>query len=106
MAVVGACINVLYQTLRNDGAPLAASVAFSGLAFALSFALIRWLGAAFMKVGFKGKDMSKVKKTEMCVVHSLGARSKKHKALQEADDFVCIDQRPWARFAQWSIFSS
>jgi UDP-N-acetylglucosamine--dolichyl-phosphate N-acetylglucosaminephosphotransferase len=55
----------LANTLQGDGEPLIASIAFSGLAFACCYALIRWLGNAFMKRGFKGKDLCKLKQTEM-----------------------------------------
>jgi UDP-N-acetylglucosamine--dolichyl-phosphate N-acetylglucosaminephosphotransferase len=60
-----ACVGILANTLHGDGEPLIASVAFSGLAFAFSYALIRWLGDAFIKRGFKGRDLCKLKKTEM-----------------------------------------
>jgi UDP-N-acetylglucosamine--dolichyl-phosphate N-acetylglucosaminephosphotransferase len=60
-----ACVGVLANTLQGDGEPLVASIAFSGLAFAFSYALIRWLGDAFIKRGFKGRDLCKLKKTEM-----------------------------------------
>ena len=60
-----ACMGIIANTLQGDGEPLIASIAFSGLAFSFSYALIRWLGAAFMKVGFKGRDMAKLKHVEM-----------------------------------------
>lgn len=60
-----ACAGVLANTLHGDGEPLVASIAFSGLAFVSCYALIRWLGDAFMKRGFKGKDLCKLKQTEM-----------------------------------------
>lgn len=60
-----ACIGILANTLQGDGEPLVASIAFSGLAFASSYALIRWLGNAFISRGFKGKDLCKVKQTDM-----------------------------------------
>lgn len=60
-----ACIGILANTLQGEGEPLIASIAFSGLAFALSYALIRWLGHAFIRRGFKGKDLCKLKQTEM-----------------------------------------
>jgi UDP-N-acetylglucosamine--dolichyl-phosphate N-acetylglucosaminephosphotransferase len=60
-----ACIGVLANTLQGDGEPLIASIAFSGLAFAFCYALIRWLGDAFIKRGFKGRDLCKLKQTEM-----------------------------------------
>jgi UDP-N-acetylglucosamine--dolichyl-phosphate N-acetylglucosaminephosphotransferase len=64
-AVSLACIGVLATTLQGEGEPLIASIAFSGLAFASCYALIRWLGNAFMKRGFKGRDLCKLKQTEM-----------------------------------------
>lgn len=60
-----ACVGVIANTLQGDGEPLIASIAFSGVAFAASYALIRWLGNAFMAKGFKGKDLCKLKQTEM-----------------------------------------
>jgi UDP-N-acetylglucosamine--dolichyl-phosphate N-acetylglucosaminephosphotransferase len=60
-----ACVGVLANTLEGDGEPLIASIAFSGLAFSFCYALIRWLGNAFMRRGFKGKDLCKLKQTEM-----------------------------------------
>jgi hypothetical protein len=60
-----ACVGVLANTLQREGEPLIASIAFSGLAFASCYALIRWLGDAFMRRGFKGKDLCKLKQTEM-----------------------------------------
>lgn len=42
-----------------------ASLAFSGLAFSTTFALIRWAGPAFIKKGQKGKDMSKINPREI-----------------------------------------
>jgi UDP-N-acetylglucosamine--dolichyl-phosphate N-acetylglucosaminephosphotransferase len=60
-----ACVGILANTFQGDGEPLIASIAFSGLAFASCYALIRWLGNAFMRRGFKGKDLCKLKQTEM-----------------------------------------
>lgn len=71
ISVAVACIGVLANTLHGDGEPLVASVAFSGLAFASCYALIRWLGNAFMRRGFKGKDLCKLKQTEMQVPNLL-----------------------------------
>ncbi|KAF3037629.1 tunicamycin resistance protein [Didymella heteroderae] len=64
-AVSWASITVLVNTFRGEGEPLIAAMAFSALAFAASYALIRWLGDAFMRRGFKGKDLCKVKKNEI-----------------------------------------
>jgi len=64
-ALSAACIGILANTFHGDGEPLIASLALSGLAFAFSFCLIRWLGDAFMRVGLKGRDMAKVRRVEM-----------------------------------------
>ena len=61
------CIAIIANTFQGDGEPLIASLSFSGLAFAASYSMIRWLGPVFVKAGLKGKDMSKVKKVEMYV---------------------------------------
>ncbi|KAH7391487.1 putative UDP-N-acetylglucosamine:dolichyl phosphate N-acetylglucosamine-1-phosphate transferase [Cadophora sp. MPI-SDFR-AT-0126] len=60
-----ACMGIISNTFRGDGEPLIASLAFSGIAFAASYSMIRWLGPTFMKAGLKGKDMSKVQKKEI-----------------------------------------
>lgn len=60
-----ACVGIISNTFRGDGEPLVASLAFSGIAFAASYAMIRWLGPTFLKAGLKGKDMSKVHKKEI-----------------------------------------
>ncbi|KAI1911665.1 tunicamycin resistance protein [Ophidiomyces ophidiicola] len=65
VALALACFGVLVSNVQNDGEPLIASVALSGIAFAASFCLIRWLGPVFMKAGLKGKDMSKMKQLEL-----------------------------------------
>lgn len=66
LALLAACIGILANTFQGDGEPLIASLAFSGIAFASCYALIRWLGDAFMRAGFKGRDLSKLKNVEMC----------------------------------------
>lgn len=60
-----ACVGVVANTFQGDGEPLIASLAFSGIAFSATYAMIRWLGPTFMKAGLKGKDMSKVHKKEI-----------------------------------------
>lgn len=67
LSLLIACIAILGQTLHGDGAPLVASIAFSGVAYCVTYALIRWLGPAFIKAGLKGRDMGKLRKHEMCV---------------------------------------
>lgn len=61
------CFGILANTFQGDGEPLIASLAFSGIAFASSYCLIRWLGTVFMAAGLKGRDMAKARKPEMCV---------------------------------------
>ena len=59
LAVV--CAVILARSFENgEGEPLIASLCFSGLAFAASYAMIRWLGRTFVNAGLKGRDMSKV----------------------------------------------
>lgn len=65
LALSVGCLAVIFQTFQGDGAPLVASLALSGLAFASCYAMIRWLGETFMKAGLKGKDMSKKGRPEM-----------------------------------------
>ncbi len=63
LALTAACATVLANTVqRDDGAPLTASVALSGAAFAACYAMIRWLGPTFVKAGIKGVDMSKAQR--------------------------------------------
>jgi len=64
-ALSAASLAVLVRSWRDDGEPIYASIALSGVAFASSYAVIRWTGAAFMRVGLKGKDMSKKVAIEM-----------------------------------------
>lgn len=61
---LASCV-VISKTITDDGGPLTAAVAFSGIAFAATFSMIRWLGPTFMQAGLKGKDMSKVHKKEI-----------------------------------------
>lgn len=65
LALSAACVGIIANTFHGDGEPLIASLAFSGIAFAFTFSLIRWLGDTFMAAGLKGRDMSKVRKVEM-----------------------------------------
>ncbi|OJJ32168.1 hypothetical protein ASPWEDRAFT_116729 [Aspergillus wentii DTO 134E9] len=65
LVLVGVCVGVMINTFQGEGAPLVASIAFSGIAFAITFSMIRWLGPVFMKAGLKGKDMAKPKKPEI-----------------------------------------
>ena len=65
LSLTAACLAVVANTLHGDGEPLIASLAFSGVAFSFTYALIRWLGPTFMKAGLKGRDMAKTRITEM-----------------------------------------
>jgi UDP-N-acetylglucosamine--dolichyl-phosphate N-acetylglucosaminephosphotransferase len=60
-----ACFAILINAWQSDGEPLFASLAISGLAFAFSYAVIRWTGDVFLKRGYKGKDFSKKNPIEM-----------------------------------------
>lgn len=63
--LVGSSSGLIYTVFQGDGEPLVASLGFSGIAFAGTFALISWLGDAFKKVGLKGKDISKSDRREL-----------------------------------------
>jgi hypothetical protein len=65
VSVFLASVGIIANTFHGDGEPLIASLAFSGIAFSATYAMIRWLGPTFMKAGLKGKDMSKVNKKEI-----------------------------------------
>lgn len=67
LLTVGLCLGIIANTFQKDGEPLIASLAFSGIAFSVSYALIRWLGPKFIKVGLKGRDLCKTKTSEMLV---------------------------------------
>ena len=94
--IFGAGVAIIANSFNGDGNPIVASLAYSGIAFSSTYCLIRWLGDVFMKAGFKGKDMSKARKVEMCVRLSC-------RALDQAADRATA-RRPWAQFAQWCIF--
>ena len=65
LTLSAACVGIIINTFNGDGEPLIASLAFSGIAFALAYSLIRWLGDVFLKANLKGRDMSKTKNVEM-----------------------------------------
>jgi UDP-N-acetylglucosamine--dolichyl-phosphate N-acetylglucosaminephosphotransferase len=65
MALSAACLAVTANTFEGDGEPLIASLAFSGLAFAATYALVRWAAPAFVEAGRKGRDMSKTNAKEI-----------------------------------------
>jgi len=92
---MGTMINSFQGYGDGDGAPLFASVAFSGVAFAITYSLIRWLGPVFMKAGLKGKDMAKPKKPEMYVLRP---------TKQSISANYCLVQRQWEPFVRLYIF--
>ncbi|KAL3470640.1 glycosyl transferase family 4-domain-containing protein [Aspergillus californicus] len=59
LILAGGCLGVLANTFEGEGAPLVASIAFGGIAFAVTYGMIRWLGPVFIKAGLSGKDMAK-----------------------------------------------
>jgi UDP-N-acetylglucosamine--dolichyl-phosphate N-acetylglucosaminephosphotransferase len=65
MAISAACLAVVANTFQGDGEPLIASLAFSVLAFAATYAMVRWAGPAFVEAGRKGRDMSKTSSKEI-----------------------------------------
>lgn len=78
LILVGVCLGIIFNTFQGEGAPLVASIAFSGIAFATTFSLIRWLGPVFMNAGLKGKDMAKPRRPEMYVADLfLGCRNRR-----------------------------
>ena len=74
LGLTAICFSILANTLRGEGEPLIASLAFSGIAFALTFSLIRWLEGVFIRANLKGRDMSKLGKVEMFVLVSSATR--------------------------------
>lgn len=96
LTITGASVGVLLNTFQgdDDGNPLVASIAFSCLAFSATYSSIRWLGDVFMKAGFKGRDMGKLKKTEMSV-------NERRQVEVTLDADFAIDLRPWELFVPW-----
>lgn len=70
LTLVAACVGVLAKTFQDEGEPVIASIALSGIAFAGAFSLIRWLGDVFIKAGLKGQDMCKLRRVEMYAVQN------------------------------------
>ncbi|KAI9892192.1 MAG: tunicamycin resistance protein [Vezdaea aestivalis] len=73
LTLSAASIGVIANTFQGDGEPLIASFAFSVLAYAFTFSLIRWLGDTFIKAGLKGKDLCKARRPE--IPETMGAVS-------------------------------
>lgn len=65
LTVAGASLAVLANTFHGDGEPLVASLALSLAAFALCYAMIRWLGPTFVAAGFRGRDLLKPRRPEL-----------------------------------------
>ncbi|KAG5926878.1 hypothetical protein E4U42_002845 [Claviceps africana] len=61
----GSALAVLANTFRGDGEALIASLALSVAASCLCYAMIRWLGPAFMRAGFRGRDLGKTTRVEI-----------------------------------------
>ncbi|KOS17955.1 UDP-N-acetylglucosamine--dolichyl-phosphate N-acetylglucosaminephosphotransferase [Escovopsis weberi] len=59
VTLAGASLAILANTFHGDGEPLIASLALSLLAFALCYAMIRWLGPTFIRAGLRGRDLGK-----------------------------------------------
>nr|POE82468.1 udp-n-acetylglucosamine--dolichyl-phosphate n-acetylglucosaminephosphotransferase [Quercus suber] len=59
------CVAALLNGWTSNGEPLFASLAISGLAFAFTYALVRWTGNDFIKRGYKGRDLSKKNRPEI-----------------------------------------
>ena len=59
-ALTAACGAVLANTvLQDDGAPLSASLALSGVGFAATYALVRWLGPTFVRAGLSASTCAR-----------------------------------------------
>ncbi|EDN10642.1 conserved hypothetical protein [Histoplasma mississippiense (nom. inval.)] len=65
LALLVTSLGVITNTFQGDGQPLITSLALSGIAFAATFSLIRWLGGVFVKAGLKGRDMAKLRRVEL-----------------------------------------
>ena len=65
VALSAASLAIIANTFHGDGEPLVASLALSILAFALAYAMIRWLGPTFIKAGFRGRDLGKLTKVDI-----------------------------------------
>ncbi|KAF3919181.1 Phospho-N-acetylmuramoyl-pentapeptide-transferase [Arthrobotrys entomopaga] len=63
--LMSGCTAIIIAAFRSHGEPIVASLGFSGFAFAATYCLIPWLGDAFKRVGFKGKDMAKTHRPEI-----------------------------------------
>lgn len=59
LVLFGGSIAVLANTFQGDGAPVVAALAFSTLAFSVTYAFIRWSAQSFAAAGMKGRDLSK-----------------------------------------------
>jgi hypothetical protein len=104
LSIFGAGVGILANTFHDDGEPLIAALAFSGVAFSLTYALIRWLGEAFMKAGFKGKDLSKTRTNEMYArVNTCFDPIQPSNSIPGAPADHPLDPRPWAPSAPWYI---
>lgn len=68
--LAGASIGIIYSTYTSESSPLCAALGLSGLSFCATFALITWLGPAFVRRGLNGKDL--LKKDQGVLPESMG----------------------------------
>lgn len=78
LVLAGACLGVLVNTFEGEGAPLVPAIAFSGIAFSVTFSMVRWLGPVFIRAGLSGKDMAKPTRPVMYVSPAIGAVASRH----------------------------
>lgn len=60
-----ACVAVIANTFQGDGEPLIASLALAGIAYAASYAMVRWMGPTLINAGLRGRDLGRRDKPEM-----------------------------------------
>lgn len=103
-----ACTGIIINTIKGvDGSPVIVSVAFSGIAFAVTLSLVRWLIPVFLNAGLKGRDMAKPGRPEMYVYREEEVCSLSEKFIEYMLIFFLLmfslDQRLWVLFAQLCI---
>lgn len=101
LVLVVGCLGVITNTFQGDGEPLIASLALSGIAFAATFSLTRWLGGVFVKAGLKGRDMAKLRHAEMYGLHWSADPAVFRTNI--TDNYL-TDQKRWELFAPLFIY--
>jgi len=91
-SVLGGLVASAALIFNREGQPLQASLGFSLAAFIFTVILIPAMKGAFIKAGFSGKDLSKVK--QPLLYHSF-----------QHDPHLIVVLRAWAQSQLWSIFS-